>query len=1119
MSQEDRGFMQLSIIIPTFKEAENLGVLLPRLAKTLSSHRLTAEIIVVDDDSQDGTEAVCGGMNFEDEGISLNLITRIDERGLSSAVIRGMESATGSVLVCMDADLSHPVETVPDLYNSIARTDQPAEFVIGSRYTRGGSTAEDWGLGRWVNSKVATWLALPLTRVNDPMAGFFGLARSTFDTADAAGLSPIGYKIGLELIVKAGVSKVEEVPIHFQDRLHGESKLSLKEQLNYVRHLGRLYRHRFPGLVRFALFGAVGSTGVVVDLSVLAVGLSCGLSSSVAAVLAIWLAMSWNFVLNRQWTFAGIEAKPDSNISDENYSFDENSSEASQPEWVLPQYINFCLGCLTGAVVNWTVRVGLLASALAFTDRPYLASIAGILSGLAFNYTICSRLVFRNRHAAAGNNSHEPVDTTVVDDDQSAVAGPSQAEPLVAAESSNSNSRHLDGKGVPMTQYPTRTATALRIGLFLAVVLGASWVFAFLGPTTPAERKAVPDPQRKVDPNADPVSNSPTQKGEQIKGRGAGTRLDISSAAVIRRLRTDTTYLASDDLEGRGARTSGLDLAAQYIALEYEKAALDTSHYNNTPFQQFRLYSRGTEGAVQSLRFIADGDETTLELQENYTSILAAKTGRFDTGVVFVGFGITAPEADYDDYANMDVQGKCVVVLRHAPSKFSGEDTKDLQQHLYIRTKINNAKKHGAIAVIFCSDFSEIARTHKIAGNDRIDEPLLKVELTSPSKDGTPTVHCHRSYVRAFLAKADLDLDAVEQQITKTNKPASQLLAKLSVQGSVARIRQGQKLKNVVGLLPGKGPLAEKTIVLGAHYDHLGKGGWGSLSTGANNSIHNGADDNASGTSILLEVARQLAARNTPLKRNVLFLAFSGEELGLIGSKRYVHDPLIPIKDTVAMLNLDMVGRLRKQKLTVYGTGTSLVWPELLRANSAPNKLEISPRQGGYGPSDHASFYEKGIPVLHFFTGFHPQYHRPSDDIDLLNFAGMQQITSMVVGIIQDVADAPERPRRSVAADNAAEGDNITLNQVLGKGNAPRNALLGIVPQEKNGTLVIAQIVRGSGADRAGIKIADELLKFDDTTLKTQKQLIEIVRAKKPGDKVTIQLKRNGILLELDVTL
>jgi dolichol-phosphate mannosyltransferase len=198
----------------------------------------------------------------------------------------------------------------------------------------------------------------------------------------------------LELIVKAGVSKVEEVPIHFQDRLHGESKLSLKEQLNYVRHLGRLYRHRFPGLVRFALFGAVGSTGVVVDLSVLAVGLSCGLSSSVAAVLAIWLAMSWNFVLNRQWTFAGIEAKPDSNISDENYSFDENSSEASQPEWVLPQYINFCLGCLTGAVVNWTVRVGLLASALAFTDRPYLASIAGILSGLAFNYTICSRLVF-----------------------------------------------------------------------------------------------------------------------------------------------------------------------------------------------------------------------------------------------------------------------------------------------------------------------------------------------------------------------------------------------------------------------------------------------------------------------------------------------------------------------------------------------------------------------------------------------------------------------------------------------------------------------------------------------------------------------------------------------------
>jgi Zn-dependent M28 family amino/carboxypeptidase len=565
-------------------------------------------------------------------------------------------------------------------------------------------------------------------------------------------------------------------------------------------------------------------------------------------------------------------------------------------------------------------------------------------------------------------------------------------------------------------------------------------------------------------------------------------------------------------------------LAAQFIALNYEKAQLDTSHYKNSPFQYFRLYSQGTDGAVQSLKLInGASDEMKLELQENYTSILATKSGRFDVGVVFAGFGITAPEIGYDDYANVDVKGKCIVVLRHAPSVFSGPKSKELQEHLFIRTKIKNANKHGARAIIFCSDLKEIRRVQKIAKSEQMHEPLLKVELTANrGEDEMPAVHCHRSVVDEFLSKAEFDIDKVEQQIVETNKPASVEFSNLTVQASVAKIRLGQKLKNVVGLLPGKGPLANETIVLGAHYDHLGRGGWGSLSIGANHAIHNGADDNASGTTVLLEVARQLSARKEPLKRSVLFIAFSGEELGLLGSKRYVRDPIVPITDTIAMLNLDMVGRLREQQLTVYGTGTAQLWPGLLEQAAAPHKIEIIPRRGGYGPSDHASFYERGVPVLHFFTGFHPQYHRPSDDIELLNIEGMRQITSMLVSMIESVASAEHRPKRSVAADNVAQGSSVSINQLLANGparNVSNNALLGIVPVEEKGIIRIEQVVKGSGAALAGLRIGDEIVVLGADRVKSQKHLIELVRAKKRGDKVTIQVRRNGILLELDVTL
>jgi dolichol-phosphate mannosyltransferase len=227
----------VSVVVPTYCEAENLAVLIPRLSGILAEAGINSEILIVDDESPDNTQEVCESLAAM---YPVRLIVRKGERGLSSAVIRGMRQSSGKVLVVMDADLSHPPEKVPELY--IAVMADEADFAVGSRYVPGGGTDDHWGLFRWLNSKVATLLAWPLTSCRDPMSGFFALRKDTFQAAEK--LSPVGYKIGLELIVKCDCQRIKEVPILFANRLHGESKLSLREQFLYLRHLKRLYQYK-----------------------------------------------------------------------------------------------------------------------------------------------------------------------------------------------------------------------------------------------------------------------------------------------------------------------------------------------------------------------------------------------------------------------------------------------------------------------------------------------------------------------------------------------------------------------------------------------------------------------------------------------------------------------------------------------------------------------------------------------------------------------------------------------------------------------------------------------------------------------------------------------------------
>lgn len=359
---------QVSVIIPTYGEAENLPHLVPQVAQVLDEAGLSVEIIVVDDNSPDDTPGVCERLAQE---YPLRLLVRKNERGLSSAVIHGMNHAEGEALVVMDADLSHPPDKVPELIDALQQPD--TDFVIGSRYIQGGSTDEAWGFLRWLNSRVATLLARPFTNARDPMAGFFALRRETFQEAEE--LNPIGYKIGLELIVKCGCRHVREIPIRFKDRQYGQSKLTIKEQLRYLLHLARLLDFKFEHLTCPVKFCLVGASGMVVDLLLFSLLLTTT-PLMAARALAIWVAMSWNFMLNRHFTF-----------------------REDRRHHLLGQYALFCASCLVGAFVNWGTSVSLAYLTGFFHHYPVAAAAVGVIAGTGFNYFFSRHITFRQKAA------------------------------------------------------------------------------------------------------------------------------------------------------------------------------------------------------------------------------------------------------------------------------------------------------------------------------------------------------------------------------------------------------------------------------------------------------------------------------------------------------------------------------------------------------------------------------------------------------------------------------------------------------------------------------------------------------------------------------------------------
>lgn len=359
----------LSIIVPTFREAANLARLAGRVDAALSGSGIEWELVVVDDDSGDGSDEVAAELARR---LPVRLVVRRDApRDLSLAVIEGIRRARYDNLVVMDADLSHPPERIVDL---LAALDRDSDMVLGSRYAPGGVVDRSWSLYRVLNSRLATWMARPLVSCADPMSGFFAMRRSALP--DLGALRPMGYKIALELMVR-GQLQVREVPIHFHDRSAGSSKMNWRQQLRFLRHLSRLYNYRFGSRVRVPFYGAVGASGLAVDL-LCYLGLQwTGIEHRLARFLSFWPAVGWNWALHRGFTF---------------------SERARQPH--LRQLARFTASSLVGLGVN-VGSYALLTSYVDVFDRHrLLAFFCGVGLGSLVNYAMADLYVYRRRRGA-----------------------------------------------------------------------------------------------------------------------------------------------------------------------------------------------------------------------------------------------------------------------------------------------------------------------------------------------------------------------------------------------------------------------------------------------------------------------------------------------------------------------------------------------------------------------------------------------------------------------------------------------------------------------------------------------------------------------------------------------
>ncbi|HUK18524.1 MAG TPA: M20/M25/M40 family metallo-hydrolase [Bryobacteraceae bacterium] len=574
----------------------------------------------------------------------------------------------------------------------------------------------------------------------------------------------------------------------------------------------------------------------------------------------------------------------------------------------------------------------------------------------------------------------------------------------------------------------------------------------------------------------------------------------------------DIKFLASQEMRGRASGSPELEKAADFIARHFREFGLQPVN-GASYYQAFPITLGGKLGRSNGLHLRDGSVNVSLKLGDDYMPFQFSSAGKLNAAVVFAGYGITAPEYHYDDYAGMDVKGKLVLVLRHEPQEFDEHSVfagREFTQHASFTNKAVNAKMHGAAGVILINDVD-----HHAADGDRL--PGFS-GAEGPSDAGIIFVQLKAARVAGWFAEAGKSVKQIEDGIDRDLKPESFAFPdSIRVDAAVDIAREVKTVHNVAGYLPGSSSESEY-VVIGAHYDHLGLGGQYSLAPSQTGTVHPGADDNASGTAGVIELARWFS-RQPKQKRGILFLCFAGEELGLLGSEYYVAHPDLPLDRAVAMINMDMIGRVRNAKLYIGGVATGSTLRATLDGITPKYGMKVDYSEtSGYGSSDHTSFTAGGVPVLFFFSGLHADYHKPSDTWDKIDAPDAAKVLEMVAEVTDDLRGAAVRPQFVKVAPPAHGGAAGPVSSSSGGGYGP---YFGSVPDFGEGTTGVkfADIREGSPAAKAGLKAADVLVEFDGKPIQNLYDFTYALQAKKPGDVVKVKVMRGTETVEAEVTL
>jgi aminopeptidase YwaD len=612
-----------------------------------------------------------------------------------------------------------------------------------------------------------------------------------------------------------------------------------------------------------------------------------------------------------------------------------------------------------------------------------------------------------------------------------------------------------------------------------------------------------------------------------------------STIPSVDRLRKDVTYLASDTLDGRRTGTQGANDAARYIADEFSSLGLRAGMQIAKPArtrgetreryrQPFPYVSDVKLGSNNRFEIGAGDDIGSFRVREDWMPLGFSSNGSISSAqFVFAGYGISSSELKYDDYAVSNVRDRIAVVFAGTPDGDNPHG--QFLQPGQVRFKVAAARAGGARALLI------IAHEEKLT-----DDRLARLSYDNAGEAGIPIAVISRALAKHILNAELPELQKAADARTAAESRLRQPVKANSLNLTVNVNRVESPSHNVIGILPGSDPkLKDEAIVIGAHYDHLGRGGQGSLAQ-REGEIHHGADDNASGTAGLLELARMFSAQRSKPRRTIVFIAFSGEEEGLIGSNYYVNHPVVPLANTVAMINLDMVGRLNNQRLVIGGVGTAQEWKSWLNTRNSdvsffprpngnadnplkkdnpqrrdvsfgrvtPGHFALTLNEDGFGPSDHSSFYAKQIPVLFFWTGTHADYHKPSDTAEKINYDGLARITAFVANIVGDIDKSDKRPTYKVA-------------QVPATGRSTGfRVYLGTIPNyaDSSDGLLLDGVRDGSPAAKAGLKAGDKIVKMAGKEVKNVYDYTHALSEMKGGEEYVVEIVRAAQRLTLKIT-